>query len=165
MADDLYESDALAWAEQQAALLRRLAAGERVNDAVDWPHVIEEVQDLGLAQLHAVQSLLRRALEHLLKAHGWPQGPVDHWLAEIDTFLGDASDAYSPSMARRIDLNLLYQRSRIAVGRQRHRGQPPGPLPETCPFRLHDLIMPGVEPPDVRALYHALQAAESPFLP
>lgn len=152
----------MAWAEQQAALLRRLAAGERVNDAVDWSHVIEEVQDLGLAQLHAVQSLLRRALEHLLKAHGWPQGPVDHWLAEIDTFLGDASDAFSPSMTQRIDLNLLYGRSRIAVGRQRHDGQLPRPLPEACPFTLHDLIMPGMEPPDVRALHRKLQAIDAP---
>ena len=36
MPDGLYDRDALAWAEQQAELLRRLAAGERVNDAVDW---------------------------------------------------------------------------------------------------------------------------------
>ncbi len=46
----LYERDALAWAEQQAALLDRMAAGERLNEAVDWPNVIGEVRDVGLEQ-------------------------------------------------------------------------------------------------------------------
>jgi hypothetical protein len=43
MPDDLYHSDALAWAEQQADLLERLARGERVNEHVDWPNVAREV--------------------------------------------------------------------------------------------------------------------------
>lgn len=34
MPDGLYERDALAWAEHQANLLRRLAAGERLDEAV-----------------------------------------------------------------------------------------------------------------------------------
>ena len=46
MPDGLYEHDILAWSEEQARLLGRLAQGEPgVNAAVDWPHVIEEVQD------------------------------------------------------------------------------------------------------------------------
>jgi chromosome segregation ATPase len=28
-------------------LLRRLAAGEDVSNQVDWPHVVEEIEDLG----------------------------------------------------------------------------------------------------------------------
>jgi hypothetical protein len=67
MPDGLYERDALAWAEQQADLLRRLASGERLNAAVDWPNVIEEVRDVGLSELRACQSLLEQVLAHLLK--------------------------------------------------------------------------------------------------
>ena len=44
---DLYDTDAVTWAEQQAALLRRIAAGERVNDQVDWENVVEEIEDVG----------------------------------------------------------------------------------------------------------------------
>jgi len=33
-----YDTDIFVWSERQAALLRRLANGERVNDAVDWPN-------------------------------------------------------------------------------------------------------------------------------
>jgi len=67
MPHGLYERDALAWAELQADFLRRLAAGERLNAAVDWPNVIEEVQDVGLSELRACQSLLAQAPVHLLK--------------------------------------------------------------------------------------------------
>ena len=59
MPDDLYERDVLAWAERQADLLQRLAAGERFNDdAVNWPNVIGEVRDAGLSELRTCQSLL-----------------------------------------------------------------------------------------------------------
>ena len=44
---DLYDTDILAWSDRQADLLRRMAAGERVNDQVDWENVAEEIQDMG----------------------------------------------------------------------------------------------------------------------
>ena len=72
MPDGLYERDILAWSEQQAELLRRLVLGERVNDAVDWAGVIEEVHDVGALQLRACRSLLRQAMLHLLKVRAWP---------------------------------------------------------------------------------------------
>ncbi len=65
MGDDLYDHDALVWSERQANLLRRLADGERVNDAIDWPHVIEEIEDVGRSQLSSCENLLRLALLHL----------------------------------------------------------------------------------------------------
>jgi Domain of unknown function DUF29 len=45
--DDLYGDDIHLWSEKQGALLRRLAAGEDVSNQVDWPHVVEEIEDLG----------------------------------------------------------------------------------------------------------------------
>jgi hypothetical protein len=78
-----YEADILLWSEHQAELLRRLAAGERVNDQVDWENLIEEVESVGNEQLHAVNSLLRQALLHMLKAEAWPLSiEVPHWQAE-----------------------------------------------------------------------------------
>ncbi len=50
--NDLYEEDILTWSERQAELLRRLAAGERVNDQVDWQNVVEEVESVGRSELH-----------------------------------------------------------------------------------------------------------------
>src|SRR3712207_3023583 len=61
----LYDADILLWSEQQADLLRRLARGERVNDAVDWENVIEEVGDVGRSEFNSVASLLEVGLTHL----------------------------------------------------------------------------------------------------
>src|SRR5450756_599263 len=43
-----YDADILVWSERQAALLRRRAAGELVNEAeIDWSNVAEEIESLG----------------------------------------------------------------------------------------------------------------------
>jgi len=91
MPDDLYDRDALAWSEHRAGLLRRVARGEQVNE-VDWEHVIEEIEDVGLLQLNAVQSYLRLTLVHLLKVHCWPESQsAGHWRGEIASFQRDAA--------------------------------------------------------------------------
>ena len=146
MPDGLYERDALAWAERQAGLLRRLAAGEPVRDAVDWANVIEEVADVGLSELRACQSLLRQALVHLLKLRAWPDSPAAaHWRGEV-AGLADARNRFSPSMRQRIDLADVYA---DALEQVRAEADGARALPEACPFELDDLI--GGRP-DVAAL-------------
>ena len=99
MPDELYDRDILAWSRRQADLLRRLAAGERVND-LDWPHVIDEVEDVGRSELRACASLLTRALEHLLKRHGWPgSDSVPHWRG---AFRSESTTLRQPGSAIRL---------------------------------------------------------------
>ena len=50
-----HEADVLLWSEHQAALLRRLARGEAVNERPDWDNIIDEVESVGSEQLHAVE--------------------------------------------------------------------------------------------------------------
>ena len=146
MPDGLYEQDALAWSERQAALLRRLAAGERVNESVDWAHVIEEVQDVGLSELRTVRSLLRQALLHLLKLHASPQaGSAGHWRTEIAGFLTDARDRYAPSMRHRIDVDTIYRDALYGIFGTRfptaETGEPTmASFAAECPFSLEDLL-------------------------
>jgi hypothetical protein len=107
---DLYETDVLLWSERQAELLRRRAAGELVNDAeLDWPNIAEEIESVGSEQRHAVESLLLRALIHMLKAACWPlAGAVPHWQAEARVFRAQARRRFVPSMRQRIDLAGIY---------------------------------------------------------
>lgn len=137
MPDGLYERDILTWAEQQADLLRRLAGGERLNEPVDWPHVIEELRDVGLSELRACESLLRQALVHLLKLHVFPDGPAAHWRSEIVGFLADAHARFTPSMRQRIDVDALYRKAlkQVRVGEPSAR-EPP----DACPYVLDDLL-------------------------
>ena len=135
-----YDTDILTWSEHQSALLRRLAAGEQVNALVDWENVAEEVESVGRDQWHAVQSLLRQALVHWLKAQAWPESrdaPV--WRADSIDFRAQAADRFAPSMRQRIDLARLYRQARRAVPSAMD-GVAPLPLPETCPFDLDALL-------------------------
>ncbi len=85
-----YDSDILIWSERQADLLRRHAAGERLNHAdLDWPNIIEEVADVGRNALRACRSQLLQTLLHDLKAAAWPLSrDVPHWRSEarVPTF-------------------------------------------------------------------------------
>jgi len=140
MPDGLYERDILSWSEHQADLLRRLARGERVND-VDWTHVVEEIEDVGLSELHAVESFLDLMLVHLLKVHGWPDSQsLEHWRGEIGSFQKNAARRFSPSMRHRIDVAKLYSDAVEQVESVRYDGITPQPWPAMCPFTLDDLL-------------------------
>jgi hypothetical protein len=152
----LYERDALAWAERQADLLARIAAGEQPNEMVDWPHVIEEVRDVGLSELRQCRSLLRQAMVHLLKLHVRPGDPAaQHWLVEAAAFLDDARDRYAPSMRQRIDLAQLYDDAlaRVALLADSDPVHAAASLPAACPFTLDDLV---ASRPDIRRLVRSL---------
>lgn len=108
MPDGPYERDILAWSQHQADLLRRLERGERVND-VDWTHVAEEIEDVGLSELHAVESFLNLLLLHVLKLHVSPDSPAcAHWRGEVVAFRNNARRRFTPSMRQRINLAALY---------------------------------------------------------
>lgn len=140
---DLYDVDVLEWSEHQARLLRRHAAGETGNEAPDWANIIEEIESVGSEQLHAVQSLLRQALAHMLKAEAWPlSGEVPHWQAEARRFCIDAATRFSPSMRQRIDLDRLYRQARHIMP-DTIDGQAPLPVPATCPVTLDELLADG----------------------
>jgi hypothetical protein len=159
MADGLYDTDILAWAEQQAGLLRRAAAGERVN-GLDWPNLIEEIEDLGRSELRAVESLLAQALAHLLKAAGWPHDDsAGHWRAEALAFLRRAARLYRPGMRQYLDLAAQFEDAVLAVRLDRMGGQPPGRLPDACPLTLEELL--GL-PTDTAHFVARIRAAVTP---
>ena len=122
---DLYDTDIVTWSERQSALLRRLAAGERINDEIDWENVVEEVESVGREQLHAVESLLVQALVNMLKAEAWPLSrDAPHWRAEARRFRGDAPARFVPSMRDRIDVAKLYRRALLAMPETVDRQEP-----------------------------------------
>ena len=141
---DLYDADILEWSEQQAALLRRLAAGERVNDQVDWQNLIEEVEDVGRSQLSAVRSHIVLALLHELKAAAWPfSRDVPHWRAEAVGHRQEAAEAFAPSMRQPLDMQALYARALRRMP-ETEDGVTPLPMAATCPVTLDELL---TEPP------------------
>jgi hypothetical protein len=118
---DLYDNDILLWSERQAELLRQHAAGARENDAIDWPNINAEVEDVGRNTLRACRSQLLQALLHDLKAKAWPRSrDVPQWRSEARVTRINAADAYAPSMHKRIDV--------------------PGIYSDACPVTLDELL-------------------------
>ena len=138
MPDGLYDRDILVWSEQQANLLGRLAAGERVNDEVDWPNVIEELEAVGRSELKSCESLLFQAMLHLMKLRLEPDSlAASHWRGEVIRFADQARRSFSPSMRQRIDLPDVYAGALRVV-----RAGPKGriEIPASCPYELDEFL-------------------------
>ena len=160
MPDGLYKQDFLLWTEEQARLLRRVAAGERsVNAAVDWASVIEELEGLARSDVRACRSLLRTAMEHLLKLHAWPGSrSARHWANEVQASLDDARDAFSPSMRQQINLRREYGRAAGNAGEAQGVSGLARPWPDACPWALDGLLD---EEADVAALVAMLGGSDA----
>jgi hypothetical protein len=75
----LYERDFQAWAFKQAQLVR-----ERRFAELDILHLVEEIEDIGREQAHALRSALAQALTHLTKLKYSPaEQPRRHWEEEL----------------------------------------------------------------------------------
>jgi hypothetical protein len=138
---DLYEDDFLLWSEGQAILLRRVAAGERVNDRdLDWASLGDEIEAVGRGELRAFKSLLTQGIVHRLKRQCWlDSGEVPHWHGEEIRFRQEAADAFSPSMRQRVDLERIHRR---AVQRLPPTidGLPPRPVPDLLGVTLDEWL-------------------------
>jgi Domain of unknown function DUF29 len=137
---DLYDDDILLWSERQSDLLRRIAAGEPVNERPDWVNIIEEVESVGRSDLRAVESLLLQAFMHMLKAEAWPDSlSAPAWQSDALLFRSQARRAFSPAMRQRIDMGELYADAVRALPTSMD-GQPPQPVSPTCPMTLDQLL-------------------------
>jgi hypothetical protein len=121
------------WSQRcNAPLLRRIAAGDPVNERPDWPNIIEEVESVGRSDLRAVESLLLQALVHILKAEAWPTTSfVSGWRAEARLFRAQARRAFAPSMRQRLDVPGLYTDALRALP-ETMDVRAPGPVSATC---------------------------------
>jgi hypothetical protein len=62
----LYETDFVLWAARQAELLRRMAAGERVDNKLDWANLAKEIESLGRRDRRELHHRIQTVLKHLL---------------------------------------------------------------------------------------------------
>jgi Domain of unknown function DUF29 len=151
--DTLYDRDILEWSEQQAALLRRRAAGELINDAeLDWPNVAEEIEALGKSERSALASHIAIVIEHLAKLEaspaiepriGW-QETVLRARADIDELLQS-----SPSLRPSLDAVVARQHARalrLAAGVLELYGETPRMPLDGIRYRTDQVLGPWLPP-------------------
>jgi hypothetical protein len=151
---DLYDSDRLAWSEQQADALRSLAERRDLPNGLDLSHVVEEIADVGLSELHAAGGFIRLIMTHAIKCWTDPTAPsLLHWHAEIDGWQIELASRLTASMRNRIDLGREWQRAvRQAIRDLRAQGADVAAvkvrlaLDVACPLSLDDLCREPADP-------------------
>jgi hypothetical protein len=132
-----YDCDLILWARDTAQLLR-----EQRWDAIDWEHLIEEIEDLGKSERSAIGSQMERILLHLLKWQYQPQRHSDSWLDSINDGRSQIRRKLedSPSL-RGYPAQILdkeYTRARREAARQ--TGLVLSIFPEFCPYNIAQVI-------------------------
>ncbi len=75
----LYDTDVVAWSEQQAALLRSGRLSE-----IDVLNIAEEIEDVGKSEKRELRSRFSVLVAHLLKWQAQPRRRISHsWQATI----------------------------------------------------------------------------------
>jgi hypothetical protein len=132
-----YDSDLALWAKETARLLR-----ERRWEAVDWEHLIEEVEDLGKSERSAIGSQMERILVHLLKWQYQPARRTDSWLDSINDGRSQIRRKLedNPSLQNypREILAKEYTRARREAARQTKLAI--DLFPESCPYSIEQAI-------------------------
>jgi hypothetical protein len=141
----LYERDFVAWTRAQVRALRRLARS-RPNEHLYFGHLIEEIGDLGKGGRDTVRSHVRTIIEHCLKLrHFAAADPRAGWMSTI----GRTRTALEGKLSRSLRRDLRAQLPRLYLQAQRDAarelalfGEPEAAaaLPESCPFRLDELL-------------------------
>ena len=133
----LYDTDLFAWANTNAELLR-----QGKYQQVDVGHLIEEIEDMGKSQQHAIASHLRNLLMHLLKwqyqsilqTNSW-RVTIHNCREEIQTLIEE-----SPSLKTLPGkiMDTTYPRSvRLAV---LETGLPATVFPAICPYTVEQVL-------------------------
>jgi hypothetical protein len=95
-------ADVVTWAERQAALLRRIGAGEKINDEVDWEDIAEEIESVGQSERRSLASQVRNVIEHLAKLEASPAAePQADWRDTVLRARSEIEDLLEASLSLR----------------------------------------------------------------
>lgn len=137
----LYERGFCDWTADQAAALRE-AAVRRVNLALDFENLAEEIESLGRSDRRALVSHIKRVIEHLLKLQYSPaQAPRPGWQESVELHRQEARELLSDSPSLRHDPLEACYRDAVRLAARGLASDAAGvTLPETCPYRLEDIL-------------------------
>lgn len=138
-----YDEDFIAWAKAQAALIRARDFG-----AVDWDHVAEEMESLGVWERNELENRIATIIEHLLKLdHGLVRDPERKWRVTVVTQQDDLDYLLGkmPSLRRMMPevIASAYPRARKRTLRSFAIYEPDtdydAVLPVECPYAVDDV--------------------------
>ena len=138
-----YETDVIAWANEQAALLR----GGRLAE-IDVEHIAEEIEDVGKSEQRELASRMSLLLAHLLKWRYQPERRGSSWQRTIKEQRRAiaARIGETPSLNASL-INPLWLEGVWADAVARAVDETGLDLfPEACPWTVAQVLDPGFQP-------------------
>ena len=132
-----YELDFVAWAEEQARLLRA-----REYKALDIQNIAEEIESLGRSDKREIVNRMIVLIVHLLKCQYQPELRSKSWLATIDEQRFRINSLIEESPLLRSGLKAMTNKA-YAVARKnaaREMDRPSETLPDQCEYSVDDLL-------------------------
>jgi ribosomal protein L29 len=134
-----YEQDVVAWANEQAALLR---AGKLT--AIDVHHIAEEIEDVGKSEQRELASRMSVLLAHLLKWKFQPSRRSKSWQFTIRTQRKDVAYVLgeAPSLGGKFNdtmwLDIVWSKARSLASNE--TGLDLDVFPEGLPWTVDEVL-------------------------
>jgi hypothetical protein len=134
-----YESDIVAWAHEQAALIR---AGR--FEYLDLANIAEEIEDVGKSEQREIASRMAVLLMHLLKWEYQPEFRGKSWSATIKTqrklIIDHLDDVPSlrPKLSESKWLEKVWADARMNASKETRIGF--DKFPEICPWSMEQVL-------------------------
>lgn len=134
-----YETDVVAWANEQAALLR---SGKL--SSIDIEHIAEEIEDVGKSEQRELASRMVVLLAHLLKWQFQPSKQSKSWQHTLRTQRKDIAYVISeaPSLRSKFDdakwLDLVWAKAKALA--ESETGMDIDVFPELCAWSISDVL-------------------------
>jgi hypothetical protein len=134
-----YEADVVAWANEQAALLR---AGR--FDQLDVQQIAQEIEDVGKSEQRELASRMSVLLMHLIKWQFQPQKRSVSWMLTIkeQRRLSKRRIERTPSLAPMLQdsdwIDDIWVDAKSLT--EKKTGIDQGTLPEVCPWAMVDVL-------------------------
>jgi hypothetical protein len=126
-----YDTDILTWSERQADLLRRVGAGEAINEQIDWDNLAEEIDSVGESLRRELLNRITTLLTHLLKLEASPaSAPRGNWRETIQAqrdeiaVLIEDSPSLESTVSAVIDARLPKARNQARLALSEYGEQP-----------------------------------------
>ena len=141
-----YDQDIVAWAREQALLLR---SGQL--SAIDAEHLAEEIEAVSASERRELRNRLKVLLQHLLKWQYQPERRTRSWLATMLAQRDSIEDVLKTSPSLRISLTNDLESAYSSAVRYaaEETGKDARAFPRTCPYGLSDVLSDGWLPEDV----------------
>ncbi len=138
----LYDTDTLAWSEQQGKALRELGS-RGVTAELDWERVASGIEAVGESTLRHVEDGVRRILVQAIAGFCDSDSLMRHERnGRVIMGRHEAERSLSSTIRARLDLDRLWREAfdqAMTEIPRRVLGVPPG-IPRTCPFTLDELL-------------------------